>query len=484
MKDFSAYLTNFAGAWPSVTAVNDTTGTAQDGTEWVAALIDDWWGFDQAIMSEAGFTPDGNDEVYNDSQKLRALRKIFGQQTIPRNYTETDIAAKRWDRATVAAGASWARMQSIGNSISVGGATQLIDLCVGFDGDQRILVALDSATCEFHKYNCDTLALIGSSGALTGLGAGTWVPTACCSDGTNIFIMFWDSVGGSHKVHCYLIADYSQVWGAPTVLAAGAVGVNPVSTDQHDRVIIANDTSIACCNSWVAAAAANSRCIEIIGRAAGGVTAFGPGDATLSATSFPCGGGLATDNTNVFYSVKDNASVNWTEVCSVSIANPLVGSGGLGWPYSSAQTAQCRGITYDGDIIYSSWAASANLQMHRVSDATSGEIETLAASTGDPRDLTFDGMKLWAYSRNIETAGDWGLMCWDVAGLAASTTDNTQANLSPKRFMFDLDEHPVVTTLQSSRIVFDGRDVWMVADRQSGQPLSGIIRRVPRAMIR
>lgn len=77
MYDYSVALTNTDGvAFPNTTAVNATTPTSLDGTEFVKLFIDDMWGANQALMYEMGFTPDGNQETYLASQRLDALKGL------------------------------------------------------------------------------------------------------------------------------------------------------------------------------------------------------------------------------------------------------------------------------------------------------------------------------------------------------------------------------------------------------------------------
>lgn len=75
MKDYSLTHTNTTGgAFPNTAALNSTTPTATDGTEYVAEQINDDWGFSQALLSEVGLTPNGVTEIYTNSQKLEAIR--------------------------------------------------------------------------------------------------------------------------------------------------------------------------------------------------------------------------------------------------------------------------------------------------------------------------------------------------------------------------------------------------------------------------
>lgn len=79
MRDLSAIISNYNGSFPNWTGKNATGAGAVDGTEWVAAIIDDYlWGWTQRAMNLAGLTPDGVAESSSASQVVDALYRIFG----------------------------------------------------------------------------------------------------------------------------------------------------------------------------------------------------------------------------------------------------------------------------------------------------------------------------------------------------------------------------------------------------------------------
>ena len=78
MIDYSATFTNFTGTYPNIEAVNVSAPGAGDGTEFVAALVNDIWGRAQALLDYAGLTPDGVQEAPDTAQILTALSKGYG----------------------------------------------------------------------------------------------------------------------------------------------------------------------------------------------------------------------------------------------------------------------------------------------------------------------------------------------------------------------------------------------------------------------
>lgn len=78
MIDYAATFTNFTGAFPNIEAVNVSAPGAGDGTEFVAALVNDIWGRAQALLDYAGLTPDGVQEAPDTAQILEAIGKGYG----------------------------------------------------------------------------------------------------------------------------------------------------------------------------------------------------------------------------------------------------------------------------------------------------------------------------------------------------------------------------------------------------------------------
>jgi len=78
MKDYLATFTHTDGAaFPNTATVDATTPGSTDGTEVVKLMIDDFWGFNQALMNYANLTPDGVQESAAASQRLDAIGKGF-----------------------------------------------------------------------------------------------------------------------------------------------------------------------------------------------------------------------------------------------------------------------------------------------------------------------------------------------------------------------------------------------------------------------
>jgi hypothetical protein len=78
MIDYGVTFTNYTGTFPNYQAVNVSAPGIGDGTEFVAALVNDIWGRAQALLDYAGLSPDGVQEAPNTAQILTALSKGYG----------------------------------------------------------------------------------------------------------------------------------------------------------------------------------------------------------------------------------------------------------------------------------------------------------------------------------------------------------------------------------------------------------------------
>ena len=78
MIAYEDIVTNATGTFPDTVAQNVSAPGAGDGTEFVAATVDDTWGFHQALLDYAGLTPDAVTEAPGTSQMVEALKLCFG----------------------------------------------------------------------------------------------------------------------------------------------------------------------------------------------------------------------------------------------------------------------------------------------------------------------------------------------------------------------------------------------------------------------
>ena len=77
MVDYASMVTNKTGTFPNVAAKNASSAGGTDGTEYVAAILNDLWGFWQDVLSQATQTPNGVPEASGTSQKRGALQMSY-----------------------------------------------------------------------------------------------------------------------------------------------------------------------------------------------------------------------------------------------------------------------------------------------------------------------------------------------------------------------------------------------------------------------
>jgi hypothetical protein len=106
MINLLASFTNTNGsAFPDTEAVNVSAPGAGDGTEFVALMVNNVWGFQQALMDYAGLTPDGVQEAPGTAQFLEALAKGYGiGPGIGVIYWKNDTPAVHGDRVLLLQG--------------------------------------------------------------------------------------------------------------------------------------------------------------------------------------------------------------------------------------------------------------------------------------------------------------------------------------------------------------------------------------------
>jgi hypothetical protein len=106
MINLLASFTNTNGsAFPDTEAVNVSAPGAGDGTEFVALMVNNVWGFQQALMDYAGLTPDGVQEAPGTAQFLEALAKGYGiGPGVGVIYWKNDTPAVHGDRVLLLQG--------------------------------------------------------------------------------------------------------------------------------------------------------------------------------------------------------------------------------------------------------------------------------------------------------------------------------------------------------------------------------------------
>src|SRR5262245_45433305 len=100
--------------YPQGKAQNVSVSGDGSGTPWVARLINDIWGWLQALLADASVTPSGDPDKVGASQYLEALDKLYAPTVLEITGTGTiDLTDYPW--------AQWAYVEASGGG--AGGAT-------------------------------------------------------------------------------------------------------------------------------------------------------------------------------------------------------------------------------------------------------------------------------------------------------------------------------------------------------------------------
>ena len=99
MKDYSQAFINTNGEeFPNTKAVDAGSPGNTNGTEIIADLLNDNWGFSQALLKAASIIPNGEDETADNSQKLEAIKKLYNdadtalKNILTQTITQADTA--------------------------------------------------------------------------------------------------------------------------------------------------------------------------------------------------------------------------------------------------------------------------------------------------------------------------------------------------------------------------------------------------------
>jgi hypothetical protein len=106
----SSFTNTNGAAFPATAAVNSSGGGATDGTEFVKIMVDDIWGFFQALLNYTDDTPAGTSEL-TASQLLNSIQKITANSTeLTTNTTHTVQDFDKYSMLILSSGCTVARL--------------------------------------------------------------------------------------------------------------------------------------------------------------------------------------------------------------------------------------------------------------------------------------------------------------------------------------------------------------------------------------
>jgi hypothetical protein len=207
MIDRTLVFNNYLGAsFPNFAGKNASGATAVDGTEWLAAYVDNWgWGWEQALLNYEGITPNGTTEADGASQITDAIQNILppgcivewnlntdpatygarflllnGQGILRANYSELDANVYVGDAnnaAVAAAGGGFFRADDAAGTTpnitgvylilpeSRGYTTRGLDLAASVDPAGASRVLGDNQNFALQNHDHDFYASSGTSGS-------------------------------------------------------------------------------------------------------------------------------------------------------------------------------------------------------------------------------------------------------------------------------------------------------------------------------
>jgi hypothetical protein len=226
--DYESSFANTNGdPFPDTAAVNVSGAGAQDGTEFIAAFVDDLWGFNQALMEYAGLTPDTVPESADASQRLEALKLAFsppgvgfewwrsddpttegirvlylnGQGILRANYPDLDAACYVGNANNAAASAWYRANNADGSSRSTTGAYLILPETRGYvlrgldtsgtidpGGATRDIGNIQGDAFQGHQHQVVPRDALGGSGFFAygaGATAAAVATTSIVTDGTS-----------------------------------------------------------------------------------------------------------------------------------------------------------------------------------------------------------------------------------------------------------------------------------------------------------
>lgn len=212
-------------AYPQGSAKDVTAPGTGDGTPLRALWVNDLWGFQQAILAEAGFTPSGLAETATASQYLSGLKKILTGRLIARrvftaNGTYTPTAGTTKVIVTVVGGGgggggtfSTSASQNASGSGGGGGAEAIGVFTTGFSG----------VTMTIGPAGVSAAGANGTDGGVTSFGTlltaegGKGGPRGLAATSGNTS----GSAGGITVTGTAIISKAGQDGGAGTVYSIG-----------------------------------------------------------------------------------------------------------------------------------------------------------------------------------------------------------------------------------------------------------------------
>jgi len=409
---------------------------------------------------------------------------------------------------------TWSTMDDEQNKISLSTSKGYLDFAVYLNssGEKRIMALRSTDDRTIDIINPETMAVVDTSDEIgTELPYSVinpWCPTAFCTDGTYIYVTFFDQDDpANYRISAYNISDWSLKSGWPAEGAelpgTGLSGYSLATDGAYPgKIIFANETTLAVLCSWNAVTASNSGavCFVSVDNTQSSFTAgtdYGAGDAPTG-DSVNGVNGITSDGTTVYYTGWGTTN---NYLCSVSIADPTSGGGGTGYPLTYSDAVPLDLIFTGRLLVTALTPAGDDAALYTCTPESAYGAELNKDSSGRGRilrvgQLTFDGLNVWGRARSYGGASEYCEYlikinveaCYDYNfGSAIVVMAGTIGDYTFSKYSFtpnpDVDEADDAIE-GVSRIFFDGRDMWALHSMNYESEYDGLLRRLPLAAFR
>lgn len=390
--------------------------------------------------------------------------------------------------------------QSLNNQMYINGgaAKAYVDIAICYDDDGNPMVlALNQANTTIEKWNARTLTNVSvSSNLAVNLPSGTWKAESMCCDNSYIYVVFRDTAGHVYRLQSWRCDTFGVNSSWPTTGCALPGSGTPPGT-KSGKVIVASATKLATMNGWVESASSASTLISIVSKSVGTITASGAGDAPSGVYAVDT---MVSDGTNVYYYATGTTPYC---ICTATIADPTAGTSGTGYPknaYGGACILGSAGTAIVSAVSSGAYGATdAAVKTHRADFADCDTILTgrnaaasaLAGSNyiyNKAYALCFDGINIWVAMKSNGQKAAVALLKIDMSKLLLDNRacDNQRSipDLTNSHFLLGQDTNLTVTYFEYVNLIFDGRDLWCNVQPSASTTDSGMIYRLPLALLR
>jgi len=317
----------------------------------------------------------------------QTMKSRFGGG-IPPDATQADICARK----TWGTRRTWAHMWEDANIHTC--AAQPSDICCAAIGKDTYALAMVPSTATVEIVNTRDITITDVADISV---AGAPTPTAICSDGGTVFVMY-----DNDTVYAWTFG--ATPGGAAWVSKFGPIALPAGASGAFDRIAVVSDLYIMTANSGLASSTGN--CFTRMRISDGTTVLSGIGSMAVSATNYPRGG-LASFGTTVYATTYDSAAN--TELIEIDPATMgSAGHFGGANPAALSGAEDWRDIVCDGYLIWIADSTTVPGKVH-VYPAETANTNFLSsaytwAANQYGRYIVFDGFNIWCTNHTTAAA--------------------------------------------------------------------------------